>query len=154
MDYHYNLGFSEKGYDYHILRNNYHMLGNSLHLSALYDFTPSLSIGAGIGSDRYEEPGYNTFPVFATVHYIPVKNHIPNAYLYTNLGYALKGEISRRGWLYDIGIGYKKMFRKHFGLNFQFGYNLKQFKIPYYYPVPKDRSSIRHSLSFGFGFIF
>lgn len=154
LDYHYNLGFSEKGYNYHIYRNSYRMHGNSLHLSVVYRFTPSVSIGGGIGADRYEEPGYNTFPVFAIIHYTPAKKRIPNAYLYTNLGYAIEGSNSSGGLLYDIGIGYKKMFRKHFGLNFQFGYNLKQFKTLYFYPTPKNRYDTRQSLSFGFGFIF
>lgn len=65
--------------------------------------------------------------------------------------------------MWDAGVGYTKMFRKHFGLNFQLGYNLKEFgKIPSYeinFPNGEvnyvgEKSSIRHSVSFGIGLVF
>lgn len=67
------------------------------------------------------------------------------------------------GWLWDLGIGYTKMFRRHFGLNFQIGYNLKEFGgIPSYnYNIDTEEitylgtiSDLRHSLSVGIGFVF
>lgn len=151
LDYHYQLGLSETGGGYNISRKNNNMYGNSLHLSAMYNFTMQLSAGLGIGADRYDNPGYNTFPVFAAIHYSPLKR-LPNAYSYTNLGYAVIGKYSTyKGLMWDLGVGYKKMFRSHFGLNFQLGYNLKKFQdnTGEYKP---DRT--RHSISFGMGAIF
>lgn len=65
----------------------------------------------------------------------------------------------------DLGIGYTKMFRRHFGLNFQIGYNLKEFAgIPSYrYDIDTENITItylgnikdlRHSLSIGIGLVF
>lgn len=162
FNYHYNLGLSENGYDYHLNRNDRNLYGNSLHLSALYDMTKKLSIGIGMGADRYEP--YNTFPVFATLHYRPTFQNLPGGYAYTNIGYAIvNNDNVSSGLVWGAGIGYLKMFRRHFGLNFQFGYDLKQFAdIPTYEVVIPDnainylgeKSSIRHSLSFGIGLVF
>lgn len=135
------------------------MYGNALHLSVLYNFTKQISAGAGIGADRYESPGYNTFPLFASIHYSPLKQHT-NFYVFANVGYALFGkQETYNGWVVDLGVGYKKMFSRHFGLNFQLGYNWKQFKDGGGYVVEstemyKKTNSYRSSLSFGMGLIF
>jgi hypothetical protein len=144
LDYHYQLGVSERG-EYNLSRKDCNMYGNSLHLSAMYNFSKKFSAGLGIGADRYENPGYNTFPVFASVHYSPL-NNLHSVYTYTNFGYAVtnKNDIYS-GAMWDLGVGYKKMFRTHFGLNFQIGYNLKRFQSI-------DRT--RHSIAFGIGVIF
>ncbi|NDV57709.1 hypothetical protein [Bacteroides sp. 519] len=160
LDYHYNLGIIERGDLYNINRSDYHMYGNSLRLSALYNLNPKLALGAGIGLDRYEAIGHNTLPVFATCYYSPLTK-LPRAYVYSNLGYAIGNETHfTRGMLFDLGIGYRKMFKKHFGLNFQIGYNLKQFRgdrLNWWDTdeiVVEKYSQFRHSLSIGFGFIF
>ena len=152
LDYHCQLGLSETGGGYTISRKDSKMYGNSLHLSAMYNFTKRFATGVGIGADRYENPGYNTFPVFASLHYSPLQKILPDAYAYTNLGYAVicKNDIYK-GLMWDLGFGYKKMFRPHFGINFQLGYNLKEFhdnRMEYIL----DRT--RHSISFGIGLIF
>ena len=169
LDYHYNLGLNEKGYHYSYYRGEWKMYGKSLHISALHDFSPRLSLGAGMGLDRYENPGYNTFPIFLTGQYFPMTGNLINSYLFTNIGYAIGSEKHfNQGYLWDIGIGYKKMFKKHFGLNFQLGYNLKQIKdIPFYvfqesannnneYSITYigEKNSIRHSITIGIGLIF
>lgn len=163
LDYHYNLGITEKYWGKSFDRGEYKMHGNSLHLTALYDITHKISVGAGIGADRYEEPGYNIFPVYGTFRYHLLPK-MPNGYVYTNLGYGIfKNDNVTPGWMWDAGVGYTKMFRKHFGLNFQLGYNLKEFgKIPSYeinFPNGEvnyvgEKSSIRHSVSFGIGLVF
>lgn len=160
LDYHYQLGISEKGV-YGNLKGNDNMHGNSFHLSLMYNISSQLSAGAGIGADRYENPGYNTFPVFASVHYSPLKS-LANLYAYTNIGYAvIDKQTTNTGLMWDLGIGYKKMFRPHFGLNFQLGYNLKQFRGIETFEMTentilsiKDTNNIRNSLSIGIGLIF
>lgn len=119
----------------------------------------------GIGADRYTHPDFNTIPIYGTFRYSPITK-IPKGYLYTNLGYGcFANEAISSGWMWDLGIGYTKMFRKHFGLNFQIGYNLKEFAdIPSYrYDIDSENTVItylgkvkdlRHSLSFGIGMVF
>lgn len=128
LDYHYNLGLSQRiGSQTQGRNETYRMGGNSLHLTALYDFTEKFSAGAGIGADRYTNTDFNTFPVYAAFRYRPL-SRIPAAYVYTNAGYGLFKSVNiYAGWMGDLGIGYQYMLRKHFGLNFQLGYNLKEF---------------------------
>lgn len=128
LDYHYNLGLSQRiGSQTQGRNETYRMGGNSLHLTALYDFTEKFSAGAGIGADRYTNTDFNTFPVYAAFRYRPL-SRIPAAYVYTNAGYGLFKSVNiYAGWVGDLGIGYQYMLRKHFGLNFQLGYNLKEF---------------------------
>lgn len=163
LDYHYNLGICEKYWGRTFDRGEYKLYGNSLHLTALYDITQKISAGTGIGADRYEEPGYNTFPVYVTFRYRPFTKLL-KSYVFTDLGYGLfKNDNVAPGWMWNAGIGYTKMFRKHFGVNLQLGYNLKQFGgIPSYevdlvngeFNYIGKKSSIRHSVSFGFGLVF
>lgn len=122
-----------------------------------------ISAGAGIGADRYEEPGYNTFPLFGTFRYRPIRTFL-DTYVYTNLGYGVftREDSIYPGWMWDAGVGYTKMFRKHFGLNFQVGYNLKEFHGQNFYGIDPDSgadyvrkfNSVRHSLSLGVGLVF
>lgn len=148
VDYHYNLGLSENFFGYTLSRGDAKMYGHSLHISALYRLTSKFAIGAGMGADHYANPDYNTFPLFATAHYAPL-SRTPDVYLYSNAGYGIiKGVNAVGGLLWDIGVGYKKMVRKHFGWNFQCGYNLKEFGFD------EGDSNWRHSISLGVGLIF
>lgn len=155
LDYHHYLGFYEKGKGYTFHRKDYKMHGNSLRLSGIYFLSQRLGIGAGIGADRYEEPGYNTFPVFTTMHFSPLKHYIP-FYLFISPGYALKTNNSFQGAVCDLGAGYKRMFKKHFGMKFDLSYNLKNFRDKAYDTNGKQftYTATRHSLSIGLGFIF
>jgi len=161
-DIHYLYGLSETSSYLTITRKDVNLYGKSLHLTSLYDFSKSISAGIGIGADRYENPGYNTFPIFASLHYTPFITSHPRTYLFTNLGYGIKTSDAHSGLMFDAGIGYKKMFSRRFGLNFQLGYNLKQInETPLYISTSDSQSwnlisvtSVRHSLSLGVGVIF
>ena len=84
---------------------------------------------------------------------------VPDLYLFSDLGYALKVGDFTKGFTGNIGIGYTHMFKKHFGLNFQIAYNLKRFNdiptIIYDANLQETHygttNSTRHSLSFGVG---
>lgn len=158
IDYHYNLGLCEKLMGVPLKRSQYKMGGNSVQLSSRYDITPRWSAGMGIGLSRYTNLDYNTLPVFATVRYKAIEK-VPDIYLFSDLGYALKVGEFTKGINGNIGIGYTHMFQKHFGLNFQIAYNVKRFNdIPVYiYDVDSQETHLfnengtRHSLSFGVG---
>ena len=161
-DIHYLYGLSETGTGLATLtRNDVNLYGKSLHFTGLYDFSKSISAGIGVGADRYEKPGYNTFPIFATLQYFPIIT-FPSAYAYTNLGTAIKGSDAHSGLMFDAGLGYRKMLKKHFGLNFQLGYNLKHINDTPNYILAEDNqsyerisvTSVRHSISLGVGVIF
>ena len=160
-DVHYLYGISETCSGLTLTREDVNLYGKSLHFTGLYDFSKSISAGIGVGADRYENPGYNTLPVFATLQYFPIIQ-LPSAYVYTNLGTAIKSSNTYSGLMFDIGLGYRKMFKKHFGLNFQLGYNLKHINDTPIYRLSSDNqsydiqnvNSIRHSLSLGIGVIF
>lgn len=158
IDYHYNLGLCEKMMGVTLKRGKYKMGGNSIQFTPRYDITSQWSAGVGIGLSRYTNLDYNTMPVYATVRYKAIEK-VPDLYLFTDLGYALKVGDFTKGFTGNIGIGYTHMFKKHFGLNFQIAYNLKRFNdIPVYvYDVDTHEThylngnSTRHSLSFGVG---
>lgn len=84
IDYHYSLGLYEKYAGESLTRGNYDMGGHALDLTFRYDVIKNLSVGAGIGLDRYTEPEYNTLPVYVTARYYPIEK-VPHAYTYANL---------------------------------------------------------------------
>jgi hypothetical protein len=161
-DIHYLYGLSETNSYLTLTRKDVNLYGKSLHLTSLYDFSKSISAGVGIGADRYENPGFNTLPVFASLHYTPFVMTHPRTYLFTNLGFGIKNSYANSGLMFDAGVGYKKMFGRRFGLNFQLGYNLRQInESPIYIPAADNQSydftyvtSVRHSLSLGVGVMF
>lgn len=155
VDFGYMIGFTERSNSYRINRSLYNMYTNSIRLSGIYRLSSSYSIGAGIGMERYENPGYNTLPVFASVRYTPVLS-IPKGYIYTDLGYSIGTSTMTPGLLWDLGIGYQWMFRKHFGLKVQAGYNIKQLKTDRwaYENTIQKVNQWRHSLSLSTGIIF
>ena len=158
IDYHYNLGLCEKLMGVPLKRSQYKMGGNSIQFTPRYDITRQWSAGIGIGLSRCTNLDYHTMPVYATVRYKAMEK-VPNLYIFTDLGYALKVGDFTKGFTGNIGIGYTHMFKKHFGLNFQIAYNLKRFNdVPVYiYDVDShethlfNENSTRHSLSFGVG---
>ena len=110
----------------------------------------------------YTEFDFNTFPVFATLRYKPIKS-LRQAYLFTNVGYAVKvTDASTPGFTGKLGIGYTVMLARHFGLNFSVAYDYKDFRhieTDVDNPSTGDYDVIykncnRHSVSFGVGFTF
>lgn len=159
LDYRYYLGLKQKNEGYSISRKDAAMYGNSIRASAMYYIVPRFAFGAGIGADRYDNPGYNTFPVFAAFRYSPFKQSL-SPYVFTNVGYSFETSTADRGMFGDLGVGYRHMFKKHFGLKFELGYNLKNIRLDGYnvemngdYSA-KVYSLFRHSLFAGIGLVF
>lgn len=155
LDYHYYFGLAEKvSINRHTdTRSDYKMGGNSLTLAARYDVHPKVSVGAGFGLSRYTQGYVNTLPVYVTLRYKPIEK-MKDAYVFTDLGYGIDSEEDdfTPGVLFNLGVGYTKMFAKHFGVNFQLGYNLKQFK--YTHSNIPNLEATRHSVIFGLGLTF
>lgn len=124
--------------------------GNSLRLTVLYALTPHLQTGIGCGLDRYDSPGSNTLPLFIAFRYAPLSK-TTNPYLFTNIGYSFKNDNFDEGVLWEAGIGYKYMFKKHFGIKLEAGYNLRTFRHSKIAPNYMDAT--RHSLLLGIGII-
>lgn len=129
LDYQYSMGMSEKFAGNTYSRGSYKFGGNLLQVAARYDVAIQWSVGIGMGLARYTEPDFNTYPVFATLRYKPVRK-LPQAYLFTDLGYGLKlADDSNSGFSGKLGVGYTWIIMRHFGLNFQIAYDLKTFAI-------------------------
>ncbi len=155
LDYHYYFGLAEttnRG-PHTKTRSDSNMGGNSLTLAARYDVHPDISVGVGVGLARYTQGAFNTLPIYATLRYKPIEK-MKDAYVFTDLGYAIesKKDDFTQGALVNLGVGYTKMFAKHFGVNFQLGYNLKTFSYPYG-DTPALKAT-RHSVIFGVGLTF
>jgi hypothetical protein len=154
IDYHYYFGLREHWPGYTVTRSDSKMSANSIRLSLLYSVTDQVALGAGAGLDGYGST--NTVPIFGLVHVAPLKS-LPQAYAYGDLGYSPSGKNIEKGLLFDTGVGYKWMFHPYFGLNFQLGYNMKQFSYDVTYLSTQKRETergYRHSLTFGVGLIF
>jgi hypothetical protein len=174
LDYSYQLGLGEHlhDYDYHFSGS---LGGHALTVNMLYNITPALTTGIGIGLSRYTSEYYsddNTMPLYASLRYRPIRS-CRSFYTYTDIGYALLGDGKNSdnsnftgGMLWNFGAGYQLMFHRHFGLNFKIGYNLQQFRNQGIITVSSNttgdnynsgviwRSLWRHSIQLGFGFIF
>ncbi|MDR1116293.1 MAG: hypothetical protein LBL33_09175 [Tannerella sp.] len=150
--YKHSVGLLEKNV---IRKRTQDLYGNALLVKGMYSINELVAVGAGFGADVLEMPHYSTFPLFASVQVSPFKHR--KLFFYNDLGYSLDTEISYSGLHEELGVGYKLMFRKHFGLSFNLGYNLKQMQnilIEHENGRKKMSFTTRQSLSAGFGFVF
>ena len=162
ISYDYSLGLSHAVAGHNLPQGYMETSGSMLHFMGIYDLNQSFSIGAGIGIDSYKS-NLKTLPIFGTFRYRPFYDiTVKNIYAYTNIGYGIPYNNDRSlssGLLFNLGIGWQKMFRSHFGINAHIGYCLNQFKdhAGYSwegYTFDQKISIWRNSLSFGFGFTF
>jgi hypothetical protein len=161
LDYLYALGLVQRQPGAKITRSDLNMHGNLFHFTALYNVNKKLSAGLGFGLEHYSRDSF-TIPLFASLRYRPFTGtKSSDLFGYANIGYFPKYyKDLDYGMEDDLGVGWKKMFSRHFGINFKAGYNLKQFRTPWYTENTegtwdKSRRSIwRHSLEFGFGLVF
>ena len=173
IDYHYavGLGYFQPGYD--VKNTGEYFGGGYTTVTGLYNINQKFSAGLGLGIGLYScgEGTILKAPVFGTFRYRPFKKEsLKNFYAVTDLGVGL-GEVFwkvKPGFLWNIGIGWQKMFRKHFGLNFQITYNLHEFRgyrtkvylnydteYGYYYDINRvPAGEWHHMLAFGVGLVF
>lgn len=105
-------------------RDSWNIYGLSLHLSTMWNFSRFLSAGAGVGLDRYNNPGYNTLPIFIALQSSPF-NSVENFHAFANFGLCVNSKTFSGGEMLELGIGYKFRIKKEFGISFRFGYNLR-----------------------------
>lgn len=162
VSYDYSLGLSHSVGGHALPQGYMERSGNMFHFTGIYDLNRAFSVGVGIGIDRYKS-NIETLPVFGTLRYRPFqKPTFKNLYTYTNIGYGIPYDDDRSlssGLLLNIGLGWQKMFRSHFGINAHIGYCLNQFKDHAGYSwegftFDQKISIWRNSTSFGFGFVF
>lgn len=136
------------------------------HLSLLYNINKKFTSGIGIGLDSYRLAP-NAVPIFGTFRHRPIqKSILENFYYYANFGYSIPIVNTLNfaaGWLFDLGIGWQKNFRKHFGINAQLGYGLKEFRTYYGYAdfygypmaikLPSKYSIVRNSMVISVGIV-
>lgn len=170
IDYHYALGLANDFNGYHTSIADQYFAGGYTTVTCLYNINQKFSAGLGVGLGIYASSEIITAPIYGTFRYRPLKNSLKDFYAVTDLGV----ELGERFWdvgpgfLWNIGIGWQKMFHKHFGLNFQFTYNLNYFRIYqekitlWEYPFLTElftqpappANEWRHSLAFGVGLVF
>ncbi|MCM1504640.1 MAG: hypothetical protein NC127_05540 [Muribaculum sp.] len=165
VDYKYTLGITERIYGTTFTRNDFDMHGNTVSICAMYDINKMFTIGIGISACIYE-PEPNTVPVYATFRYRPFDSaHLKNLYSFTSLGYGIPADDDdtlSSGIMADIGFGWQKFFRQHFGVNFQIGYSFHQFHRNDSYIWVDDSEKWQYhkssggynSLLIGFGLVF
>ena len=161
LNFNLNMGLAQTLEGNTFNRNDYTMWGKALRFAVRYDATPRLSAGVGIGSSRYTEPSFNTFPVYATLQYKPFKNK-ERIFAYADLGYSVKfSSDSYAGFTGGIGMGYRWKLGTKSTINLTVGYDLKDFRGVDMYTVDENyqrhhytTNSIRHSLSIGVGVTF
>lgn len=94
----------------------------SLRVISGWNFSPHFSTGLGIGADRFENPGANTFPVFIDLRGY-LKNQAKTTFAYLNLGKAVTfSEAQEKGNIVDVGFGYRGVLTGKSKLIFKVGY--------------------------------
>ncbi|MBS3775616.1 MAG: hypothetical protein KGY70_10535 [Bacteroidales bacterium] len=91
-----------------------------------YFITPRFSVALGAGADAYNNPSYNTFPVFADVRaYLHDARNTP--YVFFDLGKSLPvaPEIEE-GMFINGGVGFKYFVSERICLNTEIGYNYQR----------------------------
>ncbi|MDR0538721.1 MAG: hypothetical protein LBH04_11880 [Tannerellaceae bacterium] len=147
------LGLTEKHTVPNVASSKQDMQSQVLHIKGLYQLNTAFAFGLGAG---YEVPGsssYAILPIYASAHYHPIQKH-KNFFLYSDLGYGIKLNISYPGLHYEIGVGYQLMVLRHFGFVFNAGYNLKQLRNQYDDYIDRNYNTSRHSLTLSAGILF
>lgn len=140
------------------------MHSNAIRFSGLYNINPLFSAGIGVGVEVYE-PHRSSLPIYASGRWRPLqKPLLDDFYVLMNMGYSVSMDddhILTSGFLGEAGIGWQKMLRRHFGLNLQFGYQLKQFHLDTVWcgengegPYNRKSDFWRQSLFLSFGLVF
>ncbi|MDR0558653.1 MAG: hypothetical protein LBG92_00645 [Prevotellaceae bacterium] len=141
-----NHGFYSKNYGY--------MQVSSMLLKTGYYVTPQLSLGAGIGTANYSGYMADMMPVFADIRYLFTK--LPKLYAFADIGGSFFIE---KGFISDLGIGYRIVLGKRRSVNPSLSYNLTAYrqtyrKFPIFVDIPAPENRVRHSLCLSVAFEF
>ncbi|MEZ4793685.1 MAG: hypothetical protein R2783_09540, partial [Gelidibacter sp.] len=113
--------------------------GYSLQTINGYFFSPYFSAGIGVGLDGYNNPNFNTLPIFLDLR-VYFNDEIGSPYLYTDYGTLAKVEGGKNnGTIFNIGLGYKIPIKNRFVIMTDISYSYKT--------ISNDGLSIRKSES-------
>jgi|SRR5690606_8133261 len=129
--------------------------GNSLQTINGYFINPKISLGIGLGIERFNSPDANTFPIFLDVRYY-LEDDYNSFYAFADAGFLSKLDNSfRKGGMLGGGIGYKFFINsnKTIALVFDVGYYHRLIKIPFD-NNPNTSDLILNGFSFSLGVIF
>jgi hypothetical protein len=83
-----------------------------------------LSLGAGLGLLNYEDPDMITFPAFVNSHaYLSRGSNTPLIYAEGGYGLRFNHKKQDKGFLYEVGLGYRYRVRWQNFLVFKIGYH-------------------------------
>ncbi|MDR2465935.1 MAG: hypothetical protein LBD35_00965 [Prevotellaceae bacterium] len=129
-------------------------------LKAGYYISPNLSLGAGIGAGNYTGYDIRAVPVFADIRWHFTKS--PNLFAFADIGASLfRHEFIDKGFVSELGAGYRVTFGKRCSLNPSVGYNLIAYRQGYRNMLPspypgrgKPENRVRHSICLTIAFEF
>lgn len=175
IDFRYSIGLHEAISGNELFTHAEPANAFSININGVYDITQQISTGIGlgtyinnmsvmeIGSTITQKPIVQFVP-YLTLRYRPIKKHL-NAYVFTDIGYAIPFKNTKNfseGWMWNAGIGYNYMLRKHFGFNFNICYNLQQIIGTPAMAIDSTgrlssmiaHNNLRHSISIAIGLVF
>ena len=129
-------------------------------LEAGYMLLPRLSLGVGVGYERYwigTGTAVDMVPLYLQAHYFYGK-HGAGLFNYARLGVLLSAdEGAKSGFTGGAGVGYRLMLHRRFGVDFKLGYDYAHTSIDKRRFASQQFDGTRwsrHSLSLGVGLVF
>jgi hypothetical protein len=129
--------------------------GNSIQTINGFFLSPKFSLGIGLGLERFDNPGANTFPIFIDARYY-LEDNYNSIYTFANAGTLAKvGDDFNKGAMLGIGLGYKFFINsnKTIALLTDLGYNHRLIKVPFI-DNPNTSDLILSGFSISIGTIF
>lgn len=129
-------------------------------LEAGYMLTPRLSLGVGVGYERFwtrTGSSIDMVPLYLHADYFYGKRR-GGLFNYARLGGLLSADHdARTGFTGGAGVGYRLMLYRRFGVDFKVGYDYSHASVNKRYWAYQSFDGVgwsRHSLSLGVGLVF
>lgn len=129
-------------------------------LEAGYMLTPRLSLGVGVGYERFwtrTGSAIDMVPLYLHANYFYGKRR-GGFFNYARLGGLLSADHdARTGFTGGAGVGYRLMLYRRFGVDFKVGYDYSHTSVNKRYWAYQSFDGVgwsRHSLSLGVGLVF
>tara|TARA_R110002124_G_scaffold194919_2_gene361971 strand:+ start:11881 stop:12453 length:573 start_codon:yes stop_codon:yes gene_type:complete len=126
----------------------------SLQTIGGYFLNSNFSVGVGIGLDGYNEPDFNTLPLFIDLrgYFVDGKN---SAFAFLDVGTVVKASDSyREGRMLEIGIGYKFFAASNIAMIGSINGSFKGLSLTDENYTSSDRTVVLKGIGFSIGFIF
>lgn len=134
--------------------------GHNYALEAGYMLTPRLSLGLGLGYERFwtrTGGAIDMLPLYVQAHYFYGK-HGAGLFNYARAGALLSvDEAAKTGFTGGAGVGYRLKLHGRLGLDFKAGYDYSHASVNKRFWAKQPFFGVgwsRHSLSLGIGLVF